>query len=71
MAKISQKITLSASRDIPFEEGQFEDRMREPPDRAAGMMQPYAGLIDAWQVPAAVGNVTNNGPALIERIEPT
>jgi putative SOS response-associated peptidase YedK len=54
---------------LVLEEGQFEDWMREPPERAAEMMKPYGGGIDVWQVPAAVGNVRNNGPELMERVD--
>ena len=53
---------------LVLEEGQFEDWMREPPERAAVMMEPYAGAIDVWQVPADVGNVRNNRPDLMERV---
>jgi putative SOS response-associated peptidase YedK len=38
------------------------------PDRAAALMKPCAGAIEAWEVGAAVGNVKNNGPELAERI---
>jgi hypothetical protein len=34
---------------------------------AAALMKPYAGEIDAWEVGAAVGNLKNNRPELIER----
>jgi putative SOS response-associated peptidase YedK len=54
---------------LVLEEGQFEDWMRGPAEQAAEMMRPYAGTIDVWQVPAAVGNVRNNTPELMERID--
>jgi putative SOS response-associated peptidase YedK len=54
---------------LVLDESQFEDWMREPPEQAAEMMRPYAGTIDVWQVPAAVGNVRNNTPELMERID--
>jgi putative SOS response-associated peptidase YedK len=53
---------------LVLEQGQFEDWMREPPERAAELMKPYAGAIDAWQVPSDVGNVRNNRPDLMERM---
>jgi len=40
---------------------------RGTPDRAAALMKPYAGAIDAWEVGAEVGNVKNNRPELMER----
>jgi len=30
-------------------------------------MKPYAGLIEAWEVGAEVGNAKNNRPELMER----
>ena len=53
---------------LVLEESQFEDWMREPPERAAGMMKPYADAIEIWQVPSEVGNVRNNRPDLMERV---
>jgi putative SOS response-associated peptidase YedK len=53
---------------LVLEESQFEDWMREPPERAAEMMKPYGGAIDVWEVGAAVGNVRNNQPELMERV---
>jgi putative SOS response-associated peptidase YedK len=53
---------------LVHDESQFEDWIREPPERAAAMMKPYAGTIDVWQVPADVGNVRNNRPDLMERV---
>jgi putative SOS response-associated peptidase YedK len=54
---------------LVLDEGQFEDWMREPPERAGEMMKSYAGAIEVWQVPADVGNVRNNRPDLMERVE--
>jgi putative SOS response-associated peptidase YedK len=51
-----------------WEEAQFDDWMRGPPELAAGMMKPYGGAIEAWEVGAEVGNVKNNRPELMERI---
>lgn len=53
---------------LVLEESQFDDWMRGPPEMAAAMMQPYAGKIDLWEVSAAVGNVRNNRPDLMERV---
>jgi putative SOS response-associated peptidase YedK len=50
-----------------LEESQFEDWMRAPPAEAAKMMKPYDGEIETWPVDAAVGNVRNNRPELMER----
>jgi putative SOS response-associated peptidase YedK len=50
---------------LVLDEGQFEDWMREPPERVAQTMKPYGGVIDVWQVPSAVGNVRNNGLELM------
>jgi len=47
---------------------QFDNWMRGTPDQAAEMMKPYAGGIEAWEVPAEVGNVKNNRPELMERV---
>ena len=52
---------------LVLEEQQFEDWMRGPPELAAGMMKPYGGAIEAWEVGAGVGNVRNKGPELIAR----
>jgi putative SOS response-associated peptidase YedK len=52
---------------LVLEESQCEDWMRGPPELAAKMMQPYAGALDIWEVPADVGNVRNNRPDLMER----
>jgi len=53
---------------LVLEESQFEDWMRAPPEIAAGMMTPYGGAIDVWEVGADVGNVRNNRPELMERV---
>jgi putative SOS response-associated peptidase YedK len=42
--------------------------MRGTPDQAAGLMKPYAGAIEAWEVGTAVGNVKNNRLELMERV---
>ena len=47
---------------------QFDEWMRGTPDRAAALMNPCAGEIEAWEVGAEVGNVRNNWPDLIERV---
>jgi putative SOS response-associated peptidase YedK len=52
---------------LVLEESQFEHWMRGPPEMAAGMMKPYGGEIEAWEVGAEVGNVKNNRPELMER----
>ena len=33
------------------------------------MMKPYAGDIEAWEVGAEVGNVKNNRPELMGRVD--
>jgi putative SOS response-associated peptidase YedK len=56
-------VTTAAPSTAPYhdrmplvlDESQFEDWMREPPERTAEMMRPYAGTIDVWQVPSDVG----------------
>ena len=55
---------------LVLDEKQFEDWMRGPPDVAAEMMKPYAGVISIWPVSSDVGNVRNNWPELMEKIEP-
>ena len=35
---------------------------------AAGMMKPYDGAIETWEVGGEVGNVKNNRPELMERV---
>jgi putative SOS response-associated peptidase YedK len=54
---------------LVLDESQFEDWMRGSAKQAVEMMRPYAGTIDVWQVPTAVGNVRNNTPELMERID--
>lgn len=52
-----------------LEESQFEDWMRGTPEQAAAMiMEPYSGAVEAWEVGSEVGNVRNNRPELMERI---
>jgi putative SOS response-associated peptidase YedK len=53
---------------VVLEDSQFDDWKRGPPDQAADMMKPYSGEIEAWEVPAEVGNVKDNRPELIERV---
>jgi putative SOS response-associated peptidase YedK len=53
---------------LVLDEGQFDDWMRGPPELAAGMMTPYAGPIEMWEVAAEVGNVKNNRPELMEPV---
>lgn len=53
---------------VVLEESQFEDWMRGPPELAAGMMKPYGGAIDIWEVGKDVGNVRNNKPELLDRM---
>jgi putative SOS response-associated peptidase YedK len=53
---------------LVLEESQFDDWMRGPPEMAAGMMKPYAGAIEAWEVGAEGGNVKNNRPELMDRV---
>ncbi len=43
--------------------------MREPSERAAELMKPFAGTIEIWQVPADVGAVRNNPPELMQRVD--
>jgi hypothetical protein len=50
------------------EKGQFDDRMRAPPEIAAEMMKPYADAVDAGEVGAEIGNVRNNRPELMDRV---
>ena len=53
---------------VVLDNAQFDDWMRGMPDQAAAMMKPYAGEIEAWEVGAEVGNVTNNRPELMELV---
>ena len=52
---------------LVLEESQFDDWMRGPPEMVAGMMKPYDGAIEAWEVGPDVGNVKNNRPEPMER----
>jgi putative SOS response-associated peptidase YedK len=52
---------------VVLEESQFDDWMRGAPELAAGMMKPYGGAIEAWEVGAEVGNVKNNRPELMSQ----
>jgi putative SOS response-associated peptidase YedK len=54
---------------LVLEERQFDDWMRGPPELAANVMKPYGGEVEIWEVGAAVGNVRNNGPELMEPVE--
>ena len=53
---------------VVLDDSHFDDWMRGTPDQAAELMKPYAGAIEAWEVGAAVGNVKNNAPELMERV---
>ena len=53
---------------LVLEESQFDDWMRGPSELAADMMKPYGGEIEIWEVDAAVGNVRNNRPGLMEPV---
>ena len=53
---------------VVLDDSHFDDWMRGPAGQAAEMMKPYAGEIEAWEVPAEVGNVKNNRPHLMERV---
>jgi putative SOS response-associated peptidase YedK len=55
---------------LVLEDSQFDEWMRGTPDQAAALMVPYAGAIDAWEVSADIGNVKNNRPGLLDRVEP-
>jgi len=52
---------------VVLDDAQLDDWTRGPSDEVAVMMKPYAGEIEAWQVPTEVGNVKNNRPELMER----
>jgi putative SOS response-associated peptidase YedK len=72
-AIVTTDAALSAARyhermPMVLDESQFEDWMRGPPELAAGMMEPYDGAIDVWEVSADVGQVKNNRPDLMERV---
>jgi putative SOS response-associated peptidase YedK len=53
---------------LVLEEAQFDDWMRGPPELAAGMMKPYGGAIEAWEVGTDAGNLRNNRPELMDRV---
>jgi putative SOS response-associated peptidase YedK len=53
---------------VVLDDSHFDDWMRGTPDQAAGLMKPFAGEIEAWEVGVEVGNVRNNRPKLIERV---
>jgi len=53
---------------LVLEEGQFDDWMRGPTELAADMMKPYGGELEIWEVGAAVGNVRNNRPELMDPV---
>ena len=67
-ARLVARTTDHDRMPLVLDENQFEDWMRGPADLASMMMRPYAGKIEAWPVPAAVGNVRNNSPDLMEPI---
>ena len=52
---------------VVLDDAQFDGWTRGSSDEVAVMMKPYAGEIEAWQVPTEVGNVKNNPPELMER----
>ena len=54
---------------VVLEDSQFDEWMRGTPDQAAALMVPYLGAIDAWEVGPDVGNVRNNRPELMDRVE--
>jgi putative SOS response-associated peptidase YedK len=54
---------------VVLEDSQFDEWMRGTPDQAAALMVPYSGAIDAWEVGPDVGNVRNNRPDLMDRVE--
>ena len=53
---------------VVLDNSQCDEWMRGTPDQAAALMKPYVGAIEAWEVGAAVGNVRNNRPELMERV---
>jgi putative SOS response-associated peptidase YedK len=53
---------------VVLDDSQFDEWMRGTPNQAAALMKPYAGAIEPWEVGAAVGNVKNNAPELMERV---
>jgi putative SOS response-associated peptidase YedK len=54
---------------VVLDDSQFDEWMRGTPDQAAALMVPYSGAIDAWEVGPDVGNVRNNRPDLMDRVE--
>jgi len=54
---------------VVLDDAQFDEWMRGTPDQAAALMSPYGGEIDAWEVGPDVGNVRNNRPELMDRVE--
>jgi putative SOS response-associated peptidase YedK len=55
---------------VVLDDADFDLWMRGTPDQAAALMKPYAGEIEAWEVPVEVGNVKNNRPELMEPVGP-
>jgi putative SOS response-associated peptidase YedK len=55
---------------VVLDDAQFDEWMRGTPDQAAALMKPYAGELEVWEVSVDVGNVRNNWPELMEKIEP-
>lgn len=53
---------------VILDESQFDDWLRGPTEIAAAMMKPYQSAIDVWEVDAAVGNVRNNRPELMDKV---
>jgi putative SOS response-associated peptidase YedK len=53
---------------VVLDDSQFDEWKRGAPGQAAALMKPYAGAIEALEVGAAVGNVKNNRPELMEQI---
>jgi putative SOS response-associated peptidase YedK len=58
----------AALANVDDDDSQFYEWMRGAPDQAAVLMKPYAGAIEAWEVGAAVRNVKNNRPELMDRV---
>src|SRR5262249_10292299 len=50
---------------VVLDNAQFDDWMRGTPEQAAGIMKPYAGDIEAWEVGPEIRNVRNK-PARID-----
>src|SRR5262249_16377428 len=53
---------------VVLDNGQCDDWMRGRREQAGGMMKPYGGKIEAWEVGPEVGNVRNNRPELMDRV---